>query len=96
MYLRHFAFSRLPFRRHHRSRPAVASAARQEAEARLQLLRELRGIGLLTGEPGGGKDHRLPPGGDRRPQSRRRVLYVSLRIREIPALLRTMRAPLGN
>ena len=55
MYLRHFALTRLPFETPAHTDELFASNARREAEARLQHLIELRGIGLITGEVGSGK-----------------------------------------
>ena len=55
MYLRHFAFTRLPFENDLAADELFESAAHREAEARLKHLVELRGIGLLTGEVGSGK-----------------------------------------
>ena len=55
MYLRHFAFTRLPFETPAETDELFDSSARREAEARLDHLVELRGIGLLTGEVGSGK-----------------------------------------
>ena len=55
MYLRHFAFTRLPFETPAETDELFESNARREAEARLGHLIELRGIGLLTGEVGSGK-----------------------------------------
>ena len=55
MYQRHFALTRLPFETPEQTDELFDSAARREAEARLSHLIELRGIGLLTGEPGSGK-----------------------------------------
>ena len=55
MYLRHFAFTRLPFETPAETDELFDSSARREAEARLGHLVELRGIGLLTGEVGSGK-----------------------------------------
>ena len=55
MYLRHFAFTRLPFETPAETDELFESNARREAEARLGRLIELRGIGLLTGEVGCGK-----------------------------------------
>ncbi len=50
MYLRHFAFTRLPFETPTETDELFDSSARREA--RLDHLVELRGIGLLTGEVG--------------------------------------------
>lgn len=78
MYLRHFAFTRFPFDTTVETDELFASNARREAQARLEHLIELRGIGLLTGEVGSGKTTvcrhvtaKLHPG-------RYRVYYVSL------------------
>ena len=54
-YLHHFAFTRFPFVANLEADELFASAARREAEARLNHLLELRGVGLLTGEVGCGK-----------------------------------------
>ena len=55
MYLRHFAFKRLPFETPAETDELFESNARREAEARLGHLIDLRGIGMLTGEVGSGK-----------------------------------------
>ena len=55
MYLRHFAFTRLPFETPAETDELYQSAAWREAEARLGHLIELKGIGMLTGEVGAGK-----------------------------------------
>ena len=55
MYLRHFAFTRLPFQSQLHTDELFESQARRETETRLNHLIELRGIGLLTGEVGCGK-----------------------------------------
>ena len=55
MYLRHFALTRLPFETPAHTDELFESNARREAEARLQHLIELKGIGLITGEVGSGK-----------------------------------------
>ena len=55
MYLRHFALTGLPFETPAHTDELFESNSRREAEARLQHLIELRGIGLLTGEVGSGK-----------------------------------------
>ena len=48
MYLRHFALTRLPFETPAHTDELFESNSRREAEARLQHLIELKGIGLLT------------------------------------------------
>ena len=65
MYLRHFAFTRLPFETPAETDELFESNARREAEARLGHLIELKGIGLLTGEVGSGK----PPCADTSPHN---------------------------
>lgn len=55
MYLQHFAMTRFPFDTTLAAAELLATAAQSEAEIRLKHLLELRGIGLLTGEPGSGK-----------------------------------------
>lgn len=55
MYLTHFGFTHYPFERALLPDELFASSAAREAQARLQHLVELRGIGLITGEVGSGK-----------------------------------------
>jgi len=55
MYLTHFGLTHYPFERSLQPDELFASAAAREAQARLQHLIELRGIGLITGEVGSGK-----------------------------------------
>ena len=55
MYLRHFALTRRPFETPAHTGEWFDSTSRREAEARLNHLIELRGIGLLTGEVGSAK-----------------------------------------
>lgn len=55
MYIRHFCLTRFPFDNTLVTDELFDSHARQEAQARLNHLLELRGIGLLTGEVGSGK-----------------------------------------
>ncbi len=55
MYLKHFAFTHFPFEHTLQAQALFASTMLTEASVRLQHLIELRGIGLLTGEPGSGK-----------------------------------------
>ncbi|HXY45996.1 MAG TPA: ATP-binding protein, partial [Acidimicrobiales bacterium] len=55
MYRKHFGLSRHPFARDIAVEDLFGSAAANELEVRLRYLLELRGIGLITGEPGGGK-----------------------------------------
>lgn len=55
MYRKHFAFTRFPFETQLDPEELFVSSALSEAQARLQHLLELRGIGLITGEVGSGK-----------------------------------------
>ena len=55
MYLAHFGFTHYPFDRALQPDELYGSAAAREAQARLNHLIELRGIGLITGEVGSGK-----------------------------------------
>lgn len=54
-YLKHFAMSRYPFDGTLEAGALFDAGAQGEADVRLRHLLELRGIGLLTGEPGSGK-----------------------------------------
>lgn len=55
MYRKHFGLTRHPFGKDLVPEDLYASAANRELEVRLGHLLELRGIGLVTGEPGSGK-----------------------------------------
>lgn len=55
MYLKHFALTHFPFEQTLAATALFAANAQGEADVRLRHLLELRGIGLLTGEPGSGK-----------------------------------------
>jgi len=55
MYLHHFGLTHYPFERSLQPDELFASSAAREAQARLNHLVELRGIGLITGEVGSGK-----------------------------------------
>jgi len=55
VYRKHFGLARHPFARDLAPEDLFASAAANELEVRLKHLLDLRGIGLVTGEPGGGK-----------------------------------------
>jgi general secretion pathway protein A len=55
MYLAHFGFTHYPFERALQPEELFASSAAREANARLNHLVELCGIGLITGEVGSGK-----------------------------------------
>lgn len=55
MYRKHFGLARHPFARDLAPEDLFSSSAATELEVRLKHLLDLRGIGLVTGEPGGGK-----------------------------------------
>src|SRR3982751_2793885 len=55
MYLKHFALTQHPFAKDTPPDSLYASTAARELEVRLGHLIELRGIGLITGDPGSGK-----------------------------------------
>lgn len=55
MYRKHFALTRHPFGKEIAPDELFMSGGAKEWEVRLRYLLELFGIGLLTGEPGGGK-----------------------------------------
>ena len=52
MYLSHFALRRYPFEKTLADDELLDTATQAEARSRIRHLIELRGIGLLTGEPG--------------------------------------------
>ena len=78
MYRQHFSLSRLPFEAPACSDELFRSQAAEETETRLRHLLELRGIGLLTGEPGSGKTSLCRRVADSLHPSQYRVCYVSL------------------
>jgi type II secretory pathway predicted ATPase ExeA len=55
VYRKHFGIARHPFEKGLAPEDLFASSAASELEVRLRYLLDLRGIGLVTGEPGGGK-----------------------------------------
>jgi type II secretory pathway predicted ATPase ExeA len=55
MYRKFYGLTRLPFEKEIAPDEVYPSAGAKELDARLRYLFELRGIGLLTGEPGSGK-----------------------------------------
>jgi type II secretory pathway predicted ATPase ExeA len=55
MYRKHFGLTQHPFAKEIAVEDLFLSSASKETEARLSHLLDLRGIGLLTGEPGSGK-----------------------------------------
>lgn len=78
MYLKHFALTHFPFDHTLESTETFNAAAQSEAVVRLNHLLELRGIGLLTGEPGSGKTTLCRGLTDGLHPGLYRVIYVSL------------------
>ena len=78
MYIKHFALTHFPFDHTLESTELFTTSAQSEAEVRLKHLLELRGIGLLTGEPGSGKTTLCRRFTDGLHPGLYRVIYVSL------------------
>lgn len=78
MYLKHFALTHFPFDHTLESTEVFSATAQSEATVRLKHLLELRGIGLLTGEPGSGKTTLCRCLTDGLHPGLHRVIYVSL------------------
>ncbi len=78
MYQQHFGLTRLPFQAPDHSAELFASQDAVEAESRLRHLLDLRGIGLLTGEPGCGKTSACRRFADSLHDSLYSVAYVRL------------------
>ena len=77
MYQQHFGLTRLPFQTPAHSDELFASAALLEAQTRLKHLFDLRGIGLLTGEPGCGKTSAVRKVTDRLDSGQHRIAYLA-------------------
>lgn len=78
MYIKHFALTHFPFDNTLESTELFTTSAQSEAEVRLNHLLQLRGIGLLTGEPGSGKTTLCRRFTDGLHPGLYRVIYVSL------------------
>lgn len=95
MYIQHFALTRYPFENNLQGEDLFAAATQTEAEARLDHLLHLRGIGLVTGEAGSGKTticrkvaHSLHPG-------LYRVFYIPLSTGNVMDMYRSLAWELG-
>lgn len=78
MYQQHFGLTRLPFEGPADSSELFASEDATETDSRLRHLLDLRGIGLLTGEPGCGKTSACRRFADSLHESLYCVAYVRL------------------
>jgi type II secretory pathway predicted ATPase ExeA len=72
----HYGFSRMPFTASVPVSALFASAAHKEAVARLRWLISARGLGILTGEVGGGKTAALRAAADGLDASRHTLIYL--------------------
>lgn len=95
MYLKHFAMSRYPFTQQIDCEQLFTAQAQSEALTRLNHLIELRGIGLLTGEPGSGKSTLCRQLTDRLHPSLHRVLYVPLSTGNVMDMYKSIAWDLG-
>lgn len=78
MYQKHFAMTHFPFDKTPEASELFGATAQSEGEIRLKHLLELRGIGLLTGEPGSGKTTLCRRVVDGLHPGQFRIVYVTL------------------
>ena len=78
MYQKHFAMTHFPFDKTPEAGELFSATAQGEGEIRLKHLLELRGIGLLTGEPGSGKTMLCRRVVDGMHPGQFRIVYVTL------------------
>lgn len=95
MYRPHFGLTALPFGNELDSDALFASAAASELQTRLGHLLEMRGIGLVTGEPGSGKTTVIRMVTDALHSGLWRVLYVPLSTGNVMDLYKTIAWELG-
>lgn len=95
MYLKHFAMTHFPFDHTMPSGEVFATNAQTEAEIRLNHLLELRGIGLLTGEPGSGKTTLCRRLTDALHPGLYRVIYVPLSTGNVMDMYKSVAWDLG-
>ena len=95
MYRQHFGLTRLPFEPPADSSALFLSAGARETESRLRHLLELRGIGLLTGEPGCGKTSACRRVTDTLHPSLYRIGYVALTTGTVMDVLQAIGWALG-
>jgi len=95
MYGPHFGLSRAPFTNELDADAVFASAAARELETRLGHLLEMRGIGLVTGEPGSGKTTVVRKVAEALHPGMWRVVYVPLSTGNVMDLYKTVAWELG-
>lgn len=95
MYQSHFGLSRLPFDHRLEADELLELTAQREAEVRLRHLFELRGIGLLTGEPGSGKTTLCRRAVDALHTGLYRVVYVTLSTGNVMDMYKSIAWELG-
>ncbi|MDE0104025.1 MAG: ATP-binding protein, partial [Bryobacterales bacterium] len=90
MYQEHFALTRFPFQPPEHPDELFDSRAVRETCTRLKHLLQLRGIGLLTGEPGCGKTSATRMATSQLPPGQFRCFYVSLTTGSVLDLYQTI------
>ncbi len=90
MYCEHFAFTGYPFQPLEHADQIFESRPARETATRLAHLLELRGIGLLTGEPGCGKTSTVRHVCGQLHPARHRTFYVSLATGSVLDLYQTV------
>src|SRR5450631_159134 len=95
MYLTHFGFTHYPFERDLQSDELFASTSLREAQARLNHLVELRGIGVITGEVGSGKTTACRELAASLHAGLYRLLYVSLSTGNVMDMYKSIAFELG-
>jgi type II secretory pathway predicted ATPase ExeA len=95
MYRKHFGFSRHPFGNEIEPDALFPSASSKELEIRLAHLIDLRGIGLVTGDSGGGKTTTCRKVVTALHTGLHRVIYVSLSTGNVMDLYKTISWEMG-